>query len=75
MSQKLFDRITERQKARAEAERDVKAYLARNPEASAVQVRYAMRTKWKDRYGAAAPAWLALLLQLLPLILKIFGIE
>lgn len=75
MSQKLFDRIAERQKASAEAERDVKAYLARNPEASAKQVRAAMREKWQGRYGAASPAWLALLLQLLPLILKMFGIE
>lgn len=70
----IMDRIAERQRARAEAERDVKAYLSRNPEASAKEVRSAMRAKWHGRYGAS-PAWLALLLQLLPLILKMFGVE
>lgn len=72
---RIMDRIQERQRARSEAERDVKAFLSRNPDASAKEVRAAMREKWQGRYGAASPAWLALLLQLLPLILKIFGIE
>lgn len=71
----IMDRIRERQQARAEAERDVKAFLARNPNASAREVRVEMRKKWQGRYGTASPAWLALLLQLLPLILKMFGIE
>jgi hypothetical protein len=68
----IRERITERQKARAEIERDVKAYLAANPDASRQKITSVMRSRWREKYGASP--WLELLLQLLPLILKIFGL-
>lgn len=70
----IRERIQERQKARAEIEKDVKAFIDKNPNATKREVQAAMKKKWAAKYAGASPAWLEILMQLLPIILKLFGI-
>lgn len=70
----ILDRIQERREARAEVEREVTAFMKKNPDATQREVTRAMKKKWGEKYGAS-PQWLILLLQILPLILKIFNIQ
>lgn len=70
----MIERISERQEARKEIEKDVAAFVKQNPRASKAEIRAAMKKRWSAKYAGESPAWLNLLLQLLPLVLKIFGI-
>ena len=69
----VMDNIRERQKARKEAEKDIVAYMQANPDASRAEVTAAMKAKWRKKY-AGNMDWMALLMQLLPLLLKLLGL-